>query len=132
LIFLGTFFYVLVLITDVTASVALPLLETAYTLGASQRQTLWKVVLPAAAPDIMNSLKAMIGAAWTYLIVAELLAAQNGMGKDTQIFIDRGHLDKGLACMAVIGVIGVITNLLFQIASNLMFPWRRVNKAAEK
>jgi len=130
-IFLGTFFYVLVLITDAAAAVEMSLLETSYTLGATQWQTLRRVVLPAMAPDIVNSLKAMIGAAWTYLIVAELVAADKGMGRVIAKAGDWLKTDTVMAGIMAVGIIGIVTNVAFELISFTAFPWRRAHKAAE-
>ena len=124
-IFLGVFFYLLVLIAANVAEVPLELIETAYTLGASRLQVLLKVIAPAALPSILDSLRAMIGAAWTYLIVAELVAAQVGIGYrilEAQRFLQTGRVIAGII---VIGVIGVITDFLFRGLSHLLTPWKR-------
>ncbi len=131
LIFLGTFWYVLILITDATAAVQLSYLEAAYTLGASQWQTLTRVVLPAVAPEILNCVKAMIGAAWTYVVVAEMICMTNGMGLLIYKTEDQNRIDKMLAGIVAVGIIGIITNVLFEFINLLAFPWRRSHKAAE-
>lgn len=124
IIFLGIFFYMLILIASEVANVRRSLIETAYTLGASKRQILMKVVAPAAVPGILESLRAMAGAAWTYLIVAELVAAQLGIGYriiEAQRFLQTGRVIAGIL---VIGVIGIVTDILFRGLIRTLAPWR--------
>jgi NitT/TauT family transport system permease protein len=123
-IFLGVFFYLLVLIAACVAEVRTEFIETAYTLGASRRQVLFRVVSPAALPGILESLRAMIGAAWTFLIAAELVAAQVGIGYriiEAQRFLQTGVVIAGIL---VIGIIGILTDLGFRILSRLVSPWK--------
>ncbi len=130
LVFLGTFWYVLILVTDATATVQISYLEAAYTLGASQWQTLTRVVLPAAAPEILNSMKAMVGAAWTYLIAAELICKDTGI---SMVIDTDAHYQKfaGMwAAIITVGIIGILTNVLFEFLNILIFPWKRTHKAA--
>ena len=79
-IFIGTFFQLILLVADVAAHVANDLLDSAYTLGASRFRVLTTVLLPATLPGVMDALRITLGWAWTYLIVAELVAADHGLG----------------------------------------------------
>jgi len=130
-IFIGVFFYLLVLIVDAVANVEIPLIETAYTLGASKTQVLRKVILPAAWPGIMDALKAMIGAGWTYLIVAELVAAERGIGHMINSMARTMNTAAVMAGIITVGLIGVVTNALFEGAYALLFPWKRKVAAAD-
>ncbi|MEM7048366.1 MAG: ABC transporter permease [Acidobacteriota bacterium] len=122
-IFLGVFFYMLILIAGEADQVKKDLIETAYTLGASRWQILRRVIAPAALPGVLKSLRAMVGAAWTYLIVAELVAAQTGIGfriSEAQRFL---RTDRVIAGIVVIGAIGVLTDLLFKVVSAWLTSW---------
>jgi NitT/TauT family transport system permease protein len=123
-IFLGVFFYLLVLIAAAVAEVPSEYIDTAYTLGASRKQVLFRVVSPAALPGILESLRAMIGAAWTYLIAAELVAAQRGIGYriiKAQRFL---QTDVVIAAIIVIGIIGLLTDFGFRALIRLVSPWK--------
>jgi NitT/TauT family transport system permease protein len=123
-IFMGVFFYLLVLIAATVANVPKEFIETAYTLGASRRQVLLRVVSPAALPGILENLRAMVGAAWTYLIVAELVAAQVGIGYrilKAERFLQTGQVVAGIL---VIGVIGILTDFGFRALIRLVSPWK--------
>ncbi len=76
-IFFGTFFQQLVMIADVSRGVSKDLLNASYTLGASRRDALLHVLTPAALPGIIDTLRITMGWAWTYLVVAELVAASS-------------------------------------------------------
>ena len=75
IIFLGSFFQLVLMVAVVAKNVHKDLLETAYTLGAKRFQVIRKVLLPASLPGILDTLRIIIGWAWTYIIVAELVAS---------------------------------------------------------
>ena len=73
-IFLGTFFQQLILFADVSARVSKDMIDCSYTLGANRRQVIWRVLLPACMPGVMDNVRVTMGWAWTYLVVAEIVA----------------------------------------------------------
>ena len=80
IIFVGSFFQLVLMVAVVAKNVHKDLLETAYTLGAKRFQVIWKVLLPASLPGIVDTLRIIVGWAWTYIIVAELVASASGIG----------------------------------------------------
>lgn len=123
LIFIGIFFHLLLLISDDATNVPQSLLETAISLGANKRKLLAKVVVPGILPAIINDLRIIIGAAWTFVIVAELVAATSGLGSmiiESQRFLRTANIISGII---IIGFIGLLTDLIFKIAQRLLFPW---------
>ena len=99
------------------------LVEAAYTLGASDRGIVRRVLLPARAPEIAESLRLVLGWAWTYVIVAELIGASSGIGHmitDSQALLDTGQIIFGIV---VIGVIGLVSDYLFKALNQRLFPW---------
>jgi NitT/TauT family transport system permease protein len=122
-LWLGTFFYLVALIAGNTASVPSHLLETGYTLGANQRQVLWRIVLPAALPNITDSLRVMMAVGWTYIVLAEIVAAQSGIGHmimDSQRFLKTSRVIVGII---TVGLIGIGLDYLFQLVRRLLVPW---------
>jgi NitT/TauT family transport system permease protein len=100
------------------------LVEAAYTLGASNSGIVKRVLLPASAPDIAETLRLVLGWAWTYVIVAELIGASSGIGHmitDSQALLDTGQIIFGIV---VIGVIGLISDYVFKLGNRHLFPWR--------
>src|SRR5436190_3471342 len=122
-IFIGTFFQQLILIADVSRSVPHDLLDVSYTLGASRRTVVTRVLIPATMPGVMDTLRVTLGWAWTYLVVAELVAGNKGLGyfilnSMRGLFTDRIFLG-----IAVIGLLGLLTDQLFKAARNRLLPW---------
>lgn len=123
IVFIGTFFQLVLMVADDTLSVSDDLLSASYTLGTKRWSTIYKVLIPAMAPRLMLTLRMMIGWAWTYLVVAELVASDSGLGYTilkAQRFFKTDAIFSGIL---VIGILGFITDRLFALAIKLMFPW---------
>jgi NitT/TauT family transport system permease protein len=126
-IFIGTFFQQLIIIADVSRGVSHDLLDVSYTLGASRRTVVTRVLIPATMPGVMDALRVTLGWAWTYLVVAELVAANKGLGyfilnSMRGLFTDRIFLG-----IAVIGLLGLLTDQLFKVMRSRLLPWTVVN-----
>jgi NitT/TauT family transport system permease protein len=122
-IFIGTFFQQMIIIADVSRNVSPDLLDVSYTLGASRRTVVTRVLIPATLPGVMDALRVTLGWAWTYLVVAELVAANKGLGyfilnSMRGLFTDRIFLG-----IAVIGLLGLLTDQLFKLARERLLPW---------
>lgn len=122
-IFLGTFFQQLILISDVSARVSKDLIDCSYTLGATKRQVIWRVLLPACMPGVMDNLRVTMGWAWTYLVVAELVAANSGLGYMILNAMRGLFTDVILLGVFTIGILGLITDTIFKIARRRLLPW---------
>ncbi|MBI3734483.1 MAG: ABC transporter permease [Chloroflexi bacterium] len=122
-IFIGTFFQLILLVADVAAHVPKDLLDSAYTLGASRRRVVTRVLIPATLPGVMDNLRITIGWAWTYLIVAELVAADKGLG----IMIlesQRGlRTDRIFVGLVTIGLLGFCSDYIFKMVHRVALPW---------
>jgi ABC-type methionine transport system permease subunit len=81
LIFIGSFFQLVLMVAVIVGTTRRDLVEAAYTLGASQSGIVRRVLLPASAPQIAEALRLVLGWAWTYVIVAEFIGAERGIGK---------------------------------------------------
>ncbi|HKA81512.1 MAG TPA: ABC transporter permease [Xanthobacteraceae bacterium] len=122
-IFIGSFFQLVLMVAVAVAGVRRDLVEAALTLGARDRGILARVLIPAAAPDIAEILRLVLGWAWTYVIVAELIGSSSGIGHmiiDSQALLATGQIIFGII---VIGVIGLISDFLFKWANRRLFPW---------
>jgi NitT/TauT family transport system permease protein len=122
-IFIGSVFQIILMVAVTVASVRRDLVEAALTLGARDRGILARVLIPSAAPDIFEILRLVLGWAWTYVIVAELIGSSSGIGHmiiDSQALLATGQMIFGII---VIGVIGLISDFLFKAANRKLFPW---------
>jgi NitT/TauT family transport system permease protein len=123
LIFLGTVFQLVPLVADTVARTPRPLVELGYTLGLRPRAVLAQVVVPAATPAIYDHCRVALGWAWSYLVVAELVAATRGVGHviiQAQRFIRTADVIAGIV---VIGVIGLAFDQLIRWPRARLFPW---------
>jgi ABC-type nitrate/sulfonate/bicarbonate transport system, permease component len=122
-IFFGTFFQMTLMVMDVTKNVSMDLINTAYTLGVSQRGVFRRVILPASLPGIVDTLRITFGWAWTYLVVAEIVAASSGLGymiMQSQRFLKTANIIVGII---VIGIIGIVIDVFFKWLYARLFPW---------
>lgn len=123
IVFLGCFFQLVLMIADDTRSVPDDLLASSYTLGTRRWTTITKVLIPAAAPRMMLTLRMMIGWGWTYLTVAELVASSSGLGYSILKAERFLHTESIFSGILVIGTLGLITDRLFAFAIKRLFPW---------
>ena len=123
LLFLGCVFFLIALILDNVLAVPRELIESAQTMGASRRHIVFRVTLPAAAPQIVASMRNMIAVSWTYLVIAEIVAATDGIGAVMMRGAKFLHIDIIMAGILTIGVLGVLTDMLFRFARRLLFPY---------
>ncbi len=122
-IFIGSFFQLVLMVAVIVGSTRRDLVEAAYTLGARSNGVVGRVLLPASAPQIAETLRLVLGWAWTYVIVAELIGASRGIGHmitDSQALLATDQIIFGIV---VIGVIGLISDYLFKRANQRLFPW---------
>lgn len=123
LLFLGVVFFLTALILDNTEAVPNEFVEAALTMGASRREVVLNVVVPAAAPAIFDSMRNMIAVGWTYLVIAEIVGAENGIGAMMMRAGRTLSVDQIMAGILTIGILGVMTDILFSIVARLLLPW---------
>jgi NitT/TauT family transport system permease protein len=122
-IFIGSFFQLVLMVAVAVGSTRRDLVEAAYTLGAKSRGVVRRVLLPSASPAIAETLRLVLGWAWTYVIVAELIGASSGIGHmitDSQALLNTGQIIFGII---VIGVIGLVSDFLFKWVNQRLYPW---------
>ena len=123
ILFIGVFFQEVLLIMDNVKNVPRDLIQVSYTFGLSKWEVLGSVILPAALPGIWDTFRITLGWAWTYLVVAELVAANVGLGyriMRAQRFLETDQIILGIL---VIGILGLATDMLFKWSYRRMFPW---------
>lgn len=123
IIWIGTFFQMVLMVSEDVRRVPAAQIEAAQTMGATRRELLSLVVLKSALPAIVDTLRVTLGWAWTYLVVAELVAANSGLGYailKAQRFL---QTDKIFVGILMIGVIGLVMDQMFRWIHRRAFPW---------
>ncbi|MEL7044318.1 MAG: ABC transporter permease subunit, partial [Pseudomonadota bacterium] len=106
------------------------LLEAALTLGANRRQLLFKVVIPGILPQLYKDQRILLGWAWTYLIVAELIGTSSGITWFITQQARYQNFANVFAAIMMIGVIGVLSDVLLAKLGRRLFPWQRASHKA--
>jgi len=122
-IFIGSFFQLVLMIAVTVGQTRRDLVEAAYTLGVSDTSLIRRVLIPGAAPQMAETLRMVLGWAWTYVIVAELIGASSGIGHmitDSQALLATDQIIFGII---VIGLIGLASDLLFKWINRRLYPW---------
>ncbi|MFS2080890.1 ABC transporter permease [Telluria sp. Tellsp131] len=125
-IWVGVFFQMLLLVAADVARVPDAPIEAARTMGATNEEIIKYVLIPAARPAILTTLRGAMCLAWTYLVVAELVAANSGLGYailKAQRFL---QTDKIFAGILLIGLVGLLTDQAFRWLHKRCFPWHHL------
>lgn len=123
IIMLGVVLYNAIMVADAVKFIPSEMINVAYTMGATRRDVVFKVIIPAAFPSVLDTLRVNISGAWNFLIIAELVAAQNGLGFkiiQAQRFL---QTEKVLFCIALIGLIGLVIDYGLKWISHRLTPW---------
>jgi NitT/TauT family transport system permease protein len=128
LLFLGCVFFLVALILDNIEAVPRALIEAAQTMGASRFHIVFRVTFRSAAPQILDSMRNMIAVSWTYLVIAEIVAATDGIGAVMMRGARFLHVDVIMGGILTIGVLGVLTDVTFRVAAHFLFPHTRARR----
>lgn len=123
LVFIGTFFQMVLVISKTTSLLDTSLLEAAQTLGAKNRHLLARVIVPGVLPNLYNDLRILLGWSWTWLVIAELIGVKSGL---TEFIETQGrwrNFDRVFPIIILIGVTGFFTDQLLSLIRPLLFPW---------
>jgi NitT/TauT family transport system permease protein len=122
-IFIGSVFQIVLMVAVTVGATRRDLVEAAVTLGAKPDGVVRRVLIPSAAPGIAEILRLVLGWAWTYVIVAELIGSSSGIGHmiiESQMLMATGQMIFGII---VIGMIGLVSDFLFKAVNRVLFPW---------
>jgi NitT/TauT family transport system permease protein len=125
LIVVGTVFFNILMVADVVRAVPRELISVSYTLGAGRLTVLRRVVLPHSWPGMIDVARINLAAAWLMLVVAELIAAPDGLGFRLQRASRFRQVDRMFAIIVVLGLIGVVSDLLLRWLRGRAAPWAR-------
>lgn len=125
IIVIGTFFQQVLIIANSTRKLETALVEAAQTLGANRLQLMWRVVVPGIIADIYRDQRILLGWAWTYLIVAELIGTTTGITWFITQQARYQHFANMYAAILMIGIIGLGTDMVLAALGKRLFPWDR-------
>lgn len=123
IVMLGVVLYNAIMVADAVKFIPNEMINVAYTLGATRKDVVFKVIIPATFPSVLDTLRVNISGAWNFLVIAELVASQNGLGFkiiQAQRFL---QTDKVLFCIALIGLIGLVIDYGLKWISQRLTPW---------
>ena len=122
-LWMGTFFQLVLLIADDAKRVPWEYVEIGYTLGAKPRQIIRDIILPSMGPSMVDNLRITLGWCWTYLIVAEIVAANSGIGHAIWSMRRFVKTPEVMAGILTVGVIGLLTDQLIRYAHRRYFRY---------
>ena len=129
IIVIGTFFQQVLIISNTTRKLEATLIEAARTLGTKGLRLITRVVIPGILPDLYRDQRILLGWAWTYLIVAELIGTSSGITWFITQQARYQHFDNVYAAIVIIGIIGFGSDLLLERLGRKLFPWDRTRSA---
>lgn len=125
IIVIGTLFQQILIIANTTRRLDYSLLEAALTLGTNKFKLLLHVIIPGILPQLYRDQRILLGWAWTYLIVAELIGTSSGITWFITQQARYQHFDNVYAAIIIIGIIGFGGDLILARLSKYLFPWDR-------
>jgi NitT/TauT family transport system permease protein len=123
LIFIGVFFFNSLMVMDTVKFVPKDLIEATYMLGGNRWEALTQVILPHVLPGILDACRINLAAAWQLVIVSELIAANEGLGRRISVAGRFLRTDEIFVGLIVIGIIGLCFDLLFQYLLRVSCKW---------
>ena len=126
IIWMGTFFQQVLMVTDAVHQVPQSMIHLGETLGMGRTRIGLRIVFPAAWPRIFDTLRITLGWAWTWLVVAELVAASGGMGY--RITVAQRYLatETIIGYVIVLGVLGLTFDQIMRGIGRMLFRYQRV------
>ena len=130
LVFVGTFFQMVLVVSNTTRLLDTSLLEAAQTLGAKHMTLIRRVIIPGITPNLYNDLRILLGWSWTWLVIAELIGVKSGL---TEFIETQGrwrNFDSVFPVIILIGITGFVTDQILGSLRKVLFPW--TPESAEK
>ena len=128
IIWIGTFFQQVLLIMDNTKRVPLDFVDIGRTLGMKDRSILARIILPGAAPGIWDSMRISLGWAWTWLVLAELVAATSGLGYRITTAQRFFQTDTIVGYILLLGLLGLVTDQFMKFVGRRLFSYAETTR----
>jgi NitT/TauT family transport system permease protein len=122
-IFIGVVFFIIQMVMDVVDDVDMRFIEMGLTNGYSNLDIFRKVIVPFCWPRVLDVLRINLSAAWTFLVAAELIGAESGLGHLIAVSQRFLRMDDLYAGILTFGIIGLVTDKLLGSASRQLFKW---------
>lgn len=123
IIFIGTFFQMVLISANTTRKLNMALIEASLTLGCKGISMIRQVIIPGVLPDLYRDMRILLGWAWTYLIVAELIGTSSGITWFITQQARYKNFDNVFAAILIIGFIGIVTDMILARIGKRLFPW---------
>ena len=123
LLFIGTVFFNTLMTADVVRLVPRDLIDVSYTLGARRGEVLRKVIVPHSLPGMIDAIRVNAAAAWNFVVVAELIASESGLGYRIVRAQRFNQIDRIFAVLLVIAAIGLAIDLLLRLLRDRIGRW---------
>ena len=130
LVFLGTFFQLVLVVANTTRQLDAALIEAAQTLGAKGFTLIRRVILPGITPNLFNDMRILLGWAWTWLVIAELIGTKSGLTEFIDVQGRFRNFDSVYPIIILIGMSGFATDQFLSSLRKYLFPW--TPEASEK
>lgn len=132
ILFYASFFAAVIVMYEGMAQISPVYIRVSRTLGATDREIFFNVMVPLTVPHMLTALRVALGVSWATLVASELVAAQNGLGARIQTasnFFNLEVIYMGIIC---IGAIALLMDMLLRAVSRRMLAWQdRMNEGAE-
>ncbi|MPT23166.1 MAG: ABC transporter permease subunit [Starkeya sp.] len=132
LVFITVFFAIVLSTGAQIESVPKNYIHVARIMGASQRQTFWKVILPAILPSLFMTLRLNLFAAWMVVLIAETVGVGTGLGQITSMARSTFNAKLVFFTMAIIGLLGFLSDFALRQVQNKMLWWIAPNQGAAR
>jgi NitT/TauT family transport system permease protein len=123
LLWIGVFFQLVLLVADDARRVPKEFIETGRTLGAGDRALITDVLFRAMLPNMVDSLRITLGWCWTYLIIAEIVASNSGIGYELWTARRYGKTPEVFAGILTIGIIGLVSDQAIRLLHRRVFRY---------
>jgi NitT/TauT family transport system permease protein len=121
IIWIGTFFQQILMVQDSVKRVPRDFIDVGRTLEMPERHILWRIVLPCAAPGIWDSMRICLGWAWSWLVLAELVAATSGLGYRITVGQRYFQTDTIIGYVVLLGVLGLVSDQMMKFVGTRLF-----------
>jgi NitT/TauT family transport system permease protein len=124
----GIFVYLLPIVVQRIDGVEKVYMQTAKTMGASKWQTIRTVFIPAVFSRVFDDIRVIVAISWTYIVIAELINNQGGLGVMIHTAARQSRIDKVFAILFSIIIIGILQDILFKWLDRVLFPHKYATK----